>query len=231
MSIKEWVEEERPREMLIKNGSENLPLSKLIAIILRTGSGGTNAEELAKKLINRFRTLRAIDAATISELCEIDGIGPAKASQIKSSLEIGKRFCKERVEKAAKLNSPKDVIAYVSGYYGPYLRDSKNEFFHAIFLDAKNKPLDNVALSKGSSDASVVDPKEIVRQASLKSASSIVLVHNHPSGDTAPSKEDIETTKLIVSVCSLIGVSVIDHIIIGKNEEDYLSFSEEGLIS
>lgn len=231
MSIKEWVEEERPREMLIKSGSENLPLSKLLAIILMTGSGGTNAEELAKKLLNRFRTLRAIDAATIAELCEIDGIGPAKASQIKSSLEIGKRLYRERAEKTAKLNNPKDVISYVSDYYGPYMRDSKNEFFHAILLDTKNKPLDNVTISKGSSDASIVDPKEIVRHAALKSASSIVLVHNHPSGETAPSKEDIETTKLIVNACSLIGVSVIDHIIIGKNAEDYLSFSEEGLIS
>lgn len=230
MSIKEWIEGERPREMLIKNGSESLSISKLLAIILRTGNEGTNAEELARKVLNRFRTLRAIDATTIDELCSIEGIGPAKAAQLKSSFELGKRLYREEAEKTERLKGPEDAIAYVSRYYGPYLRDAMKESFHIILLNTKNKPLRNIEISRGSSDTSIVDPKEIIRQATLNSASSLLLVHNHPSGEAEPSEEDIKTTKLITEACSLVGVNVLDHIIIGKNKGDYLSFAKEGLL-
>lgn len=228
--IKEWIEEERPREMLVKCGAENLPSSKLLAIILRTGKDGMSAEELAKVLLNRFGSLRAIDSAPISELSKIEGIGFAKAVQIKAALEIGKRFFKESARTMKKLNKPEDVISYVSEYYAPYLRDSEKEIFNVILLDIKNKPIDNIEISKGSVNATVVDPKEIVKVASLKSASSIILVHNHPSGETTPSENDIELTERIQEACKLIGVKVLDHIIIGKNKDDFYSFAKEGRI-
>jgi len=228
--IREWIEEERPREMLVEKGAENLPLSKLLAIILRTGREGMSAEELAKILLNRFGSLRAIDSAPISELSRIDGVGFAKAVQIKAALELGKRFFKEKATARKKLKKPEDVIEYVSEYYASYLRDKEKEFFNIILLDIKNKPIDNIEISKGSVNATVVDPKEVIKSASLKSASSIILTHNHPSGETTPSQDDIELTSRIVSACKVVGVNVLDHIIIGKNFDDFYSFAKEGLI-
>lgn len=228
--IKEWIREERPREMLIKSGPESLPLSKLLAIILRTGKEGTSAEELSKRLLNKFGTLREMDSASISEICKTEGIGLAKAAQIKAALEIGKRFYKESAQKQKSIKKPDDVISYVAEYYGPYLRDVKKEFFHIILLDIKNKPIHNIEISKGSIDASIVDPKEIIKGAVLRSASSIILVHNHPSGDTEPSTEDINLTNRIIDACTFVGIRVLDHIIIGKNKEDYYSFTKCGLI-
>jgi DNA repair protein RadC len=228
--IKEWIKEERPREMLIKHGPASLPLSKLLAIILRTGREGVSAEELAKRLLNRFGSLRALDAASISDLCAIEGIGMAKAAQIKAALEIGKHFYKEKAEKKRRITKAEDVVNYVAEYYGPYLRDAPKEFFNVILLDIKNKPIENLELSKGSSNVSIVDPREIIKAATVKSASSIILVHNHPSGDAEPSAEDVEVTKRVMQACEFVGIKVLDHIIIGRNEEDYVSFVAAGLI-
>ena len=230
LPIKKWIKEERPREMLISSGPEFLSLSKLLAIILRTGKEGISAEELSKRLLNKIGTLRAIDSASISEICEIDGIGPAKAAQIKAALELGKRLYKESAIKQKKITKTDDVINYVAEYYGAYLRDAKKEFFNVILLDIKNKPIHNIEISKGSINASIVDPKEIIKEATIKSASSIILVHNHPSGDTKPSADDIKLTNKIVDACNFVGIKVLDHIIIGKNREDYYSFTNQGLI-
>lgn len=230
LPIRKWIKEERPREMLIEDGPDKLSLSKLFAIILRTGREGISAEELAKRMLNKFGTLRGIDTASISELCKIEGIGQAKASQIKAALELGKRLFREGAQKQKRIKSPDEAIGYVAEYYGPYLRDTKKECFHIILLDVKNKPLDNIEISKGSIDASIVDPKEIIKQATWQSASSIILVHNHPSGETEPSAEDMRITNTIIDACKLVGIKVLDHIIIGKNKEDYYSFANKGLI-
>jgi len=228
--IKNWIKEERPREMLIKYGEKNLSLSKLLSIILRTGKEGESAEELAKKILNKYKTLREMDSVSIDELCKIEGIGLAKAAQIKASFEIGKRLMKETSSEKKKIKKPDDIIDFVSEYYGSYLRDVKKEFFNIILLDIKNKVIDSIELSKGSINASVVDPKEVIKEATLKSASSIILVHNHPSGDTEPSTDDINITKKIKEACDIVGIKVLDHIIIGKNKEDYTSFAKLGLI-
>ncbi|MGC8972190.1 MAG: RadC family protein [bacterium] len=228
--IKYWIKDERPRELLIKNGPENLPLSKLLAIIIRTGSDSKSAEELAKDLLNEFGSLRGLDRADISQLCSISGIGVAKAVEIKAALEIGKRLYREEVELGVKIKGPKDVVLYVKDYYAPYLRDSNKEIFNIILLDHRNKVIANIELSKGSINASIVDSKEIIKEATLKSASSIILVHNHPSGETSPSKDDIDTTRQIVEACRIVGIKVLDHIILGRNNDDYVSFAELGLI-
>ncbi len=230
VSIKNWIKEERPREMLIKYGEKNLSLSKLLGIILRTGKEGESAEELANKILNKYKTLREIDSVSIDELCKIEGIGLAKATQIKASFEIGKRLLKESSSEKKKIKNPDDIIDFVSEYYGSYLRDAKKEFFNIILLDIKNKVIDTIELSKGSINASVVDPREVIKEATLKSASSIILVHNHPSGDTEPSTDDINITKKIKEACDIVGIKVLDHIIIGKNKEDYTSFAKLGLI-
>ena len=229
-SIKTWVVEERPRELLLHNGAELLSLAKLLAIILRTGSRGISAEELSRKLLNRFSTLRNIDARPISEICRIKGIGPAKAAQIKAAFELGKRLCRESVRKTESIESPKSAIKYVSSIYGPYLRDAEKEFLNIILLNRKNKPIKNMELSKGSVSAAFVNPAEVLREAILHNASALILVHNHPSGDCNPSEEDIQITNRIGNAGTLFNVSLLDHIIIGKNRKDYFSFRQNDLI-
>lgn len=217
--------------MLNKYGADKISKAKLLAIIIRIGGEGTSAEDLAIRILTKFKSLRGIDSASISQLCMIDGIGLAKATQIKAAFELGKRMYREKAEKKKRISTVEDVIMYVSDYYSLYLRDSKNEFFNIILLDSRNKVIRHIEISKGSSTASVVEPKEIIMQATLKGASSIILVHNHPSGEPEPSRDDIETTNKIVKACDLVGLRVLDHIIIGKNTDDYVSFLEKGLLN
>lgn len=228
--IRRWIKEERPREMLIKQGSESLTSAKLLAIILRTGSEGVSAEDLAKRLLNHFGSLRAIDSAYITDLQAIEGIGMAKATQIKAALEMGKRFVREKAESKIRIRTVKDVVEYVCDYYAPYLRDKEKEFFNIILLDGRNKVIENIELSKGSLTASVVDIKEIIKEATKKAASAIIMVHNHPSGEAEPSREDREITKRVVEACDLMGIKVLDHIVIGKNKDEYVSFLDRGWI-
>lgn len=230
VSIKYWVEDERPREMLVKLGAENIPPTKLLAIILRTGTIGTSAEDLARKIMNKFQSIRAIDQATIDDLCTIEGIGQAKAVQIKAALELGKRLSTERAKSVAKLQSPDEVVHYVADEIGIYHRDIKKEIFSMILLNIKNKPIKTVHLTSGTIDTSLVDPRDIIKIATQHSASAIILVHNHPSGDTAPSKDDMYTTHTIIKACELVHLRVLDHIIIGSEAQDYYSFAKNGLM-
>jgi len=207
-----------------------LSLSKLLAIILRTGNVSESAEELALKIINKYKTLRALDSATIEELCKIDGIGIAKATQIKAAIEIGKTSYAGASPKHTENSFTKrSSIIYKRILFSVFKR-CKNEFFIVVLLDIKNKPIKHIEISKGSINASIVDPKDIVKEATLHSASSVILVHNHPSGETEPSEEDVKITKQIEKALELVNVKVLDHIIIGKNHEDFFSFKSAGII-
>lgn len=197
---------------------------------MRTGKKGINAEELAKRILNRYRSLRQMDSALPHELCRIEGIGPAKAAQLKAALELGKRLCREKAQKQNRIQGPREARRYVAEYYGPYLRDAGKELFCLILLDRKNKPIHHLELSRGSVCASIVDPKEIFREVFLHSASSIILVHNHPSGEPEPSGEDIDITRRLREGCVLFGIDLIDHVIIGRNEEDHFSFARAGML-
>ena len=225
-AIKYWSEDERPREMLIKYGAENLSPAKLLAIILRTGDGvdGVSAEELAKKLLNRFGSFRALDTASISELSSIRGVGMAKAVQIKAALEIGKRFLREETEQKKRIRTAGEVF----NFYAPYLKNLKEEVFKIMLLDGMNKLIKDVTISKGSLTASIVHPREVIKEVIKESAAAIILVHNHPSGEPKPSEADIEITNRLVQACNLVGIRVLDHIIIGGNS--YTSFVDEGLM-
>lgn len=225
-SIKDWPEEERPREMLRKYGSESLSPAKLLAIILRTGDSvkRISAEELARNLIDHFGSFRSLDSTSLSELCSINGIGMAKAAQIKAAFEIGKRMEREKVVKGKKIKSVEDVF----NYYKLYLRDLKKEVFKMMILDSRNKLIKDVTISTGSLNASLVHPREVIKEAVKESAAAVLFVHNHPSGDTTPTKDDIDTTKRLVVTCELVGISVLDHVIIGG--DDYTSFVDKGLI-
>lgn len=226
ITIKEWPEGERPRERLVKYGAENLSDAQLLAIILRTGDrvDKTSAVDLARILIDKFGNFRELDSVSVSELQSIKGIGPAKGAQIKAALEIGKRFLRQETEPKEKIKSVEDVF----NYYKPYLRDLKKEVFKVMLLDGRNKIIKDVTISEGSLTKSIVHPREVIKEATKESAAALIFVHNHPSGESKPTKDDVEITERLIKACDIVGIRVLDHIIIGAN--DYFSFADEGLI-
>jgi len=222
-AIVNWPEDERPREKLLKLGADKLSDTELLAILLRVGSSGKSAVDMARELINQFGTFRNIDSKSFAEL-KRKGLGIAKIAQMKAAIEIGKRFLKEKSLSKIKIKFSKDIV----DYFIPYLRDMKKEIFKLVLLDGKNKIIKDVTLSEGTLTKSIVHPREVIKEAVTESAAALVLIHNHPSGDPHPSPDDIEITNRIISACELVGIRVLDHIIIGDN--NYFSFFNEGLI-
>lgn len=222
-AIVNWPEDERPREKLLKLGADKLSDTELLAILLRVGSSGKSAVDMARELISEFGSFRNIDSKSFAEL-KRKGLGIAKIAQIKSATEIGKRFLKEKNLTKIKITTSKDLVAY----FTPYMRDMKKEIFKAVLLDGKNKIIKDVTISEGTLTKSIVHPREVIKEAVTESAAAFVLIHNHPSGEPQPSQDDIEITNRIVSACELVGIRVLDHIIIGDN--NYFSFFNEGLI-
>jgi len=224
LKIKDWPEHERPRERLIKYGADKLQDAELLAIILRTGGMEDTAIDLARILLNKFGNFRGLDAKSVGELCEINGVGPAKAAQIKAALEIGKRMTAEQVKIKEKINTSEDVYNLL----GPYMRDLNREEFKIVLLTSRNNFILERTIFEGSLTESMVNPREIVKEALNNSAAGVVFVHNHPSGDPAPSTEDKTLTVKLIKACKLVGIKTCDHIIIGK--DGYYSFAERGLI-
>lgn len=222
-AIVNWPEDERPREKLLKLGADKLSDTELLAILLRVGSSGKSAVDMARELINQFGTFRNIDSKSFAEL-KRKGLGIAKIAQMKAAIEIGKRFLKEKSLSKIKIKFSKDIV----DYFIPYLRDMKKEIFKVVLLDGKNKIIKDVTLSEGTLTKSIVHPREVIKEAVIESAAALMLIHNHPSGDPHPSPDDIEVTNRIISACELVGIRVLDHIIIGDN--NYFSFFNEGLI-
>jgi DNA repair protein RadC len=227
-AIKEWPEDERPRERLMKLGADTLSEAQLLAIVLATGdaSSGQSALDLAMYLVRTFDGLRALDAASIAELCQIKGIGPAKATTIKAALELGKRLFGEPVQRHLKVTSPQDLV----NYFQPRLQHLRKEVFKAVLLNTKHQMLKDVTVSEGSLSASLVHPREAFLPAIKESAAAVIFLHNHPSGDPTPSTEDKELTLRLAEVGQLIGISVLDHIIIGSGSPGYISFRDTGLL-
>jgi DNA repair protein RadC len=222
--------DERPREALLSFGPEYLPLSKLFAIVLRTGRRGISAEDLARKLLGTFASLRGIDSATVSEIRTISGIGPAKAAQIKAALEIGKRLCREEADGLPDRSGPGWALRYVMKYYGPYLRDAPVESICLILLNGRRAPIRAVELGRGDSSQVMVDPTLVVREAVRSGASYVILVHNHPSGKGEPSRDDAALTIAVRDACALFAVHLLDHIIIGRSRENCRSLAMAGLL-
>lgn len=222
-AIYNWPEDERPRERLLKIGADKLSDTELLAILLRVGSKGKSAVDVARELISEFKTFRNIDSKSFVELRR-KGLGIAKIAQIKAAIEIGKRFWKEKSLTKIKVKTSKDIV----DYFIPYLRDMKKEVFKVVLLDGKNKIIKDVTISEGTLTKSIVHPREVIKSAIAESSAALVLVHNHPSGEPQPSQDDIEITNRIISACELVGIKVLDHIIIGDN--NYFSFFNEGLI-
>lgn len=216
---------ERPREKLIKYGAKTLTNSDLLAIILRIGSKKDTAISLAQKILNsNNKGLKNIADATVEDLKKFHGISDAKAAQILAVTELSKRINTLKAEEKVKVSSPQDVSMLLM----EEMRYLKKEYFKIVLLDTKNKILDIVNISIGSLNSSIVHPREVFIEAIKKSSASLILVHNHPSGETKPSNEDINITKRLIEAGNIMGIKILDHIIIGDGE--YLSFKEHGLI-
>lgn len=224
--IKNWPEDERPREKLLKRGAEALTDAELLALILRTGNaaGRQSAIDLGRALLREFGDLRTLAGATINEICRIQGTGPAKAASIKAALELANRFQTRRFESLERFTAPAQVFEH----FHMEFRDRRKEYFLALLLDGKNRIMKRVQISEGSLNQSIVHPREVFSPAVRESAAAIILVHNHPTGDPTPSREDIEITRRLKEAGDLMGVKVLDHIIIGDGT--FLSFTAQGLL-
>ena len=223
MTIQDMTLEERPREKMILNGAGSLTDAELLAILLRTGTKQFKAIQLGKAIIEKADNIRYLQNITIEELESINGIGKTKAVQIKAALELGNRIASYKPAKY-KIKNPWDIYKY----YMESLRYQYKEIFKVVLLNTKNEIITDVDISMGTLNSSLVHPREVFREAIRRSSNKIILLHNHPSGNAEPSKEDKSVTNRLKECGELIGIEVIDHIIIGDGI--YFSFKENMLI-
>lgn len=223
-TIKELPIDYRPRERLLNYGSSALSDYELLGILLRIGSNGETAIKLGERLIKHFGSIKAVSLASANELTQIKGIGKAKAAQIMAAFEIGRRYLKYYSPGRSQISNPVDAIKILEGE----LKSLDREHFKAILLDTKNYIIGVSNISVGSLNSSIVHPRELFKDAIRQSANSMILAHNHPSGDTNPSNEDINLTKKLAEIGNLIGINIVDHIIIGINK--HFSFKENNLL-
>lgn len=224
--IKEWPEDERPREKLQKQGADSLSEAELLALIIRTGDHASHqsAIDLGRNMLQTFGDLRKLSTATFSELCSVKGAGPAKAASILAALTLARRVQTERLENLERFTSPVQIF----NHFHYRFRDRRKEYFLTLLLDGKNRIIREEQVSEGSLNQSIVHPREVFKPAVKESAAAVILVHNHPSGDPSPSREDREITRRLKEGGDLLGIRVLDHIIIGDGS--YLSFVEQGLL-
>ena len=223
-TVKDWPDEERPRERLVRHGVDCLTDAELLGIILVKGYQGKTSVEVAKDLLSETKSLRKLDSLSYPEMSSFKGMGLAKFAQIKAALEIGKRLLRETNLPKKKIHNALDLV----NYYEPCMRDLKKEKFKAILLDVKNKIIRDIDISVGSLTESIVHPREVLKEIIKESAASVIFLHNHPSGESNPSKNDLDITDRLVEACNIIGIKVLDHIILG--EDNYFSFAQEGLL-
>ena len=225
--IKEWPEDERPREKMLRRGAASLSDAELLALIIRTGDTATrkSAIDLGRELISHFSSnLRELGSADMAEITAIKGMGMAKATGVKAAFTLAARFQARKLENFDRFTSPSQVF----DYFHHEFRDCRKEYFLVLLLDGKNRIIRRVQVSEGSLNQSIVHPREVFSPAVKESAAAMILVHNHPTGDPAPSQEDIAITRRLKEAGEIMGIRVLDHIIIGDGE--YLSFVERGLM-
>jgi DNA repair protein RadC len=211
MRIKETSPENRPRERLAEKGVNVLSDAELLAIILQNGSFGENAVDMGNRIIAECGVDK-LNSLSLNELMKIKGIGIAKAAKIIASFELSKRVNAGRIHKKIVKNS-----SDIAHYYMEKMKDYKKEHLIAVFLDSKNKIIKDEVISIGILDSSLVHPREVFKEAIKNSAASVILVHNHPSGDCSVSSEDKVISQKLKEAGELLNIKVLDHIIIGKN--------------
>lgn len=223
LTIKEWPLPDRPRERLRSVGAGALATRELLAILIGSGGGGRSAVDVAAELMRTadgsIRRLAIMPPAAVEH---VPGVGPAVAARICAALELGRRLAREGPEERQRIRGPRDVYDRCA----PAMRDLNQEEFRLLLLSTQHAVTREVIVTRGVLDASVVHPREVFRAAITESAASIVLVHNHPSGDPAPSPEDRQVTRQLAEAGRLIGIPVVDHVVIGDG--NYVSFSEAG---
>jgi DNA repair protein RadC len=235
-SIKNWPNHDRPRERLLTLGPRALSPRELLALLIETGHAGGNggkprsALDLAGDLLRWAspaggpESLRRIMTAPVSALCTVPGIGPAKAGKILAGLDLGRRATEEARPERERINGPRDVYnrMWVA------MRDLPQEEFHVLLLNTQNEVIRDVVVTRGTLDASLVHPREVFRPAMEESASTLILVHNHPSGEPTPSSDDRIITLQLATAGRMLGIPVVDHVIIGEGR--YVSFVESGIL-
>ncbi len=224
LMIRDFPQDERPRERFIQHGPQSLSNHELIAILLRTGTKDESVLQLSNRLLSHFEGLRQLKSATLEEITAIKGIGSAKAIQVLAAIEIGRRVTSLTFADRYVIRSPEDGAKYVMDE----MRFLSQEHFVCLYLNTKNQVLHKHTVFIGSLNASIVHPREVYREALKRSAASIICLHNHPSGDPTPSREDIEVTRRLSESGKIIGVDLLDHLIIGENK--FVSLKEKGYV-
>ena len=222
--IKDWPEDERPREKLMAIGPDYLSESELLAILFRTGSRKHTAVDLAKAILNNYGNLHNLAQIDYRKFSQLKGIGPAKSVTLAAAFEIARRIAALPKSHKLKISSPEIIFQK----FGPRFGAMKKEIFMALLLNNANILMRKYKVSEGTLNASLVHPREVFQPAISDLAASVILMHNHPSGETRPSAEDRNITQRLIEAGKLLDIPVIDHVIIG--EEGYFSFKEEGLI-
>jgi DNA repair protein RadC len=215
---------DRPRERLLREGAAHLADAELLAILLRTGTEQETSYELAQRLLAAFGDLRGLAQASHAELTKLKGIGQVKAIELHAAFELGRRVIGGTSKRGAVIRLPRDVADLMF----PELAHLTQEHFVCLFLNTKNHVIGKQTIFVGSLDASIVHPREVFKEAIKRSSASVICLHNHPSGDPTPSREDIAITRTLREAGELIGISLLDHIIIGDGR--YVSLKEQGYL-
>lgn len=223
-AMKELPAEERPRERLHAYGAQALTTAELIAILIRTGNAQRSAVSLGEFLLAEFGSIKGVATASAEQLAAVKGLGTAKAAQIKAAIEFGNRLSLFTEEGRPAIGGPRDV----SNLLMPDLRYQKKEHLKSLLLDTKNRVLAIKTVSIGDLSSSIVHPREVYKDAVLASAASIIVAHNHPSGDPTPSAEDVAVTKRLIQSGEIMGIDLLDHIVLGDGT--FVSLKERGLI-
>lgn len=224
LSIRNWPEDDRPREKLLKYGEQALSNAELLAILIRTGTTGKSAIDLGRELLAKFKSLRAMSGVDVSEFKEIVGLKDAKIAQIKAAIELGRRMMSEEKAFHGVVKSSADVVDSLM----PLMRDLKKELFKILLLDKGNRISEVIDIDMGTVDRVNPSVREILLTALKYQSPAMILVHNHPSGNIEPSEGDKRLTKDLVKAALAMELRIFDHVIIGENR--YFSFADEGLI-
>ena len=221
MIIKEMAESEKPRERLLNNGRENLSNEEIIAIVLRTGTKEISSKMLATKILSKFKNISELRNANISNLTTIKGMGKIKSIELIAAIELGKRV----YETVPNIYKKYENVNKIYEGFKDLIKDEKQENFYSLYFDTKQNLIDYKLLFKGTLNITTVHPRDIFKEAFLLNAASIIIIHNHPSGDPLPSKPDVDLTNQINTISKIMGINFLDHIIIGQDK--YFSFYEE----
>jgi DNA repair protein RadC len=222
--ITRWPKKERPRERLLQHGPQHLTEAELLGILIGKGTRKKTAIDLARELLDRYGSLQNLFSRSPSELTAVKGIGSAKAATLSSAFELVRRIQSQKNGGKSSFKRSSDV----ANHYLPLMRDLRKEVFKVLLLNRANRLIKEVTVSEGTLDASIVHPRDVFREALLETAAGVILIHNHPSGNSSPSEEDLRITKQLVEAGRLLGIKVYDHIILAG--EDYRSLADEGLI-